>query len=110
MILQCFRFSVVSDPINTSQELNKDLDKVGSWANKWKMSFNPDPLKQAQAVIFFTENNQLYHPPLLFNNSTVQQTSTQNHLGIHLNEELIFKHHINEKTDQVNKGIGLFVN
>ena len=103
MILQCFRFSVVSDPINTSQELNKDLDKVGSWANKWKMSFNLDPSKQAQAVIFFTENNQLYHPPLLFNNSTVQQTSTQNHLGIHLNEELISKHHINEKTDQVNK-------
>ena len=27
-------FSVVSDPINTSQKLKKDLDKVGLWANK----------------------------------------------------------------------------
>ena len=35
--------SVVSHPINTSQKLNKDHDKVGTWANKWKMSFNPDP-------------------------------------------------------------------
>ena len=51
-------FSVVSDPINTSQKLNKDPDKVGLWANKWKMSFNPDPSKQAQEVIFFTEDNQ----------------------------------------------------
>ena len=41
-------FSVVSGPINTSQKLNKDLDKVGLWVNKWKMSFNPDPSKQAQ--------------------------------------------------------------
>ena len=51
-------FSVVSNPINTSQKLNKDLDKVGFWANKWKMSFNSDPSKQAQVVIFFTEDIQ----------------------------------------------------
>ena len=51
-------FSVVSDPINTSQKLNKDPDKVDLWANKWKMSFNPDPSKQAQDIIFFTEDNQ----------------------------------------------------
>ena len=46
-------FSVVSDPVNTSQKLDKDLDKVGLWTNKGKMSFNPDPSKQAQEVIFF---------------------------------------------------------
>ena len=50
--------SVVSDPTTTSQKLNKDLDKVGLWANKWKMSLNLDPLKQAQEVISFTEDNQ----------------------------------------------------
>ena len=53
-------FSVVRDPINTLQKLklNKDLDKVGLWAIKWKMSINLDPSKQAQEVIFFTEDNQ----------------------------------------------------
>ena len=50
--------SVVSDPTTTSQKLNKDLDKVGLWANKWKMSLNLDPLKQAQEVISFMEDNQ----------------------------------------------------
>ena len=38
-------FSVVSNPINTLQKLNKDHDKVGFWANKWKMFFNPDSSK-----------------------------------------------------------------
>ena len=51
-------FSVVSNPISASQKVNKDLDKVDLWSNKWKMSFNPDLSKQAQVVIFFTENNQ----------------------------------------------------
>ena len=41
-------FSVFSDPINTSQKLNKDLDKVGLWTKKMKMYFDPDPSKQAQ--------------------------------------------------------------
>ena len=36
-------FLVVCDPINTSQKLNNDLDKVSLRANKRKMSFNPDP-------------------------------------------------------------------
>ena len=31
-------FSIVSDPINTSQKLNKDLDEVSLWLNKWKIS------------------------------------------------------------------------
>ena len=36
-------FPVVRDPINTSQKLNNDLDKVSLLANRWKMFFNPDP-------------------------------------------------------------------
>ena len=99
-------FLAVCDPINTSQKLINDLDKVSLWANKWKMSFNPDPSKQAQEVIFSRKINKVYHPPLLFNNSTIQQIS-QKHLGIHLDEELTFKHHINENINKASKGIGV---
>ena len=45
-------FSVVHD-LNTSvNEINDNLKKIEAWAHQWKMSFNPDPLKQAQEVIF----------------------------------------------------------
>ena len=71
------------------------------------MSLNPDRSKQAQEVIFSCLINKVYHPPFLFNNSTVQQLSTQRHLGIHLDEELTFKHHINEKINKANKGVGI---
>ena len=91
----------------TLSKLNNDLDRVSLWANKWETPFNRNPSKQAPEVIFPLKTNKVYHPPLLFNNSTVQQISTQKHLGIHLDEKLTFKHHINEKTNKVNKGIGI---
>ena len=72
-------FPVFRDPINTTQKLNNDLDKVSLWANKWIMSLNPDPSKQAQEVIFSRKINKVFHPPLLFNNSTVHKISSQKH-------------------------------
>ena len=36
----------------SAEELNDDLKKVNEWAFQWKMSFNPDPSKQAQEVLF----------------------------------------------------------
>ena len=100
-------FSVVRDSINTSQKLNNDVHQVSLWGNKWKMSVNPDPSKQAQEVIFSRNINKVYHSPHLSNNSTVQQISSQKHLRIHLDEELTFKHHINGKINKANKGMGI---
>ena len=45
-------FSVVHNVNTTAKELNNDLVKISRWAYQWKMSFNPDPSKQAQEVIF----------------------------------------------------------
>ena len=68
---------------NTSPlELNSDLAKINRWAFQWKMSFNPDPQKQAQEVIFGRKSKAISYPPLLFNNNHVTQTTSQKLLGI----------------------------
>ena len=54
--------------------------------------------------------NKIYHPASLYINSAVEQIPTQEHLGIHLNEELTFKHYINEKINKANRVLELFVN
>ena len=48
-------FSVVHDVNSFSANLNNDLLKISDWAIQWKMSFNPDPSKQAQELIFSTQ-------------------------------------------------------
>ena len=45
-------FSVVHNANTTANELNNSVVKISRWACQWKMSFNPDPSKQAQEVIF----------------------------------------------------------
>ena len=44
-------FSVVHDVNAAARELNDDLKKMNKWAFQWKMSFNPDPSKQASVTL-----------------------------------------------------------
>ena len=100
-------FSVIDDPIESSIALNNDLRKIQQWAYQWKMAFNPDPSKQAQEVIFSRKRLQVNHPDLYFNESIVEKTSSQKHLGVILDEKLSFKQHINYLLEKTTKCIGV---
>ena len=73
------------------------------------MSFNPDPSKQAQNVIFSTKLQMSTHPKLSFNNNTVTESVTQKHLGMLLNTKLDFQEHLKSLLKKVNKTIGLLL-
>ena len=57
-------FSGAHTANNAAKELNNDLEKIGRWAFRWKISFNPDPNKQAQEIMFSRKTKREYHPPL----------------------------------------------
>ena len=100
-------FQLVHNPQISAQNLNDDLGKISKWAFQWKMSFNPDITKQAQEVIFSRKSNKSFHPDLFFNNSVVQRTSAQKHLGILLDEKLSFNQHLKDKIAKANKIINV---
>ena len=81
-------FSVIHDSSTSALELNNDLAKINKWAIQWKMSFNPDPKKQAQEVIFSRKSKAASHPPLVFNNNNLMQATSHKHLGITLDTRL----------------------
>ena len=99
-------FSVIHDVDAYANELNNDLYQINKWAFQWKMSFNPDPSKQAQEIIL-SRKTKKSHPSLRFNNSIVSQTPYQKHLGIFLDTQLTFEEHMKVITTKVNKTIGL---
>ena len=72
-------FNVAHDINTSANELNNDLKKVSNWAFQWKMSFNPDPSKQAQEVIFSQKLKKVTHSLLVFNNASVSQCKSQKH-------------------------------
>ena len=66
-------FSVIRNKHLSAQNLSEDLNKINLWAFQWKMSFNPDPSKQAQEVIFSRKLQKSVYPALHFNNIAVTQ-------------------------------------
>ena len=69
------------------------------------MSFNPDPNKEAQEVIFSRKLKKVCHYPLCFNN--VSQVSSQKHLGLTLDNRLIIDKHLINVSNKISKTIGL---
>ena len=91
----------------SSLQLNDALIKISKWSYQWKMSFNSEVTKQAQDVVFSCKSHKVIYPTVYFNNSPVIWSSSQKHLGIHLDEKLNFIYHINEKISKANKGVGV---
>ena len=100
-------FSIVHNVGLSSEQLDQDLSKVSDWGFKWEMSFNPDPSKQAQEVIFSRKLIKPNHPVICFNGLPVNSTTFQKHLGLVLDDKLNFNIHLKEKCVKVNKGIGI---
>ena len=40
-------FTVFQEPYSAASDINHDLELISQWAHTWRMSFNPDPHKQA---------------------------------------------------------------
>ena len=87
-------FSVVDNINLSATNLNSDVSKINAWAKQWKMTFNPDPNKQAQEVIFSRKIKKTSHPPLTFNNNSVKQVQFQKHLGVYLDSRSDFREHL----------------
>ena len=100
-------FSVIHDSVITTLELKSDLSRIKQWTFQWKMSFNPDPNKQAQEVIFARKLKKFCHPSLRFNNNNISQASSQKHLGLTLDNRLTFDKHLTNVSNKISKTIGL---
>ena len=68
-------YLVVTDPLISTADLNHDLELISQWAFQWKMTFNPDPNKQATEILFSCKKKPVQHPVLSFNGSPVSRVS-----------------------------------
>ena len=100
-------FSVVHDITTSSCDLNYELNRGREWVFQWKMSFNLEPSKQAQKVIFTRKLQKKDYPPLYFNDSSVKETCKQKHLGMLLDFRLDFQEHWKSLVKKVNKTVAL---
>ena len=86
---------MVEDSNTAANDMNHDLDLRSQWAYAWRMSFNPDPQKQAVELTFSRKKTEIDHPAIFFNNIPVKKVSEHKHLGIILDSKLSFSARIN---------------
>ena len=71
------------------------------------MSFNPDPTRQAQELIFSCKMQATNHPTLFFSENVIPQTTLQKHLGMFLDSKLNFSEHLKAIFQKTNETLGL---
>ena len=81
-----------SDPSETAAKLNRDLDKISTWALIWKVSFGA---KKSKDMIFSKKilNNS---PTIKFNNTNDERVNTHTHLILFLTSSLDWNIQIHE--------------
>ena len=67
---------LINDSNAGAKQLCEDLGNIEEWPFQWKMSFNPDPSKQAQEVVFTRKVKKVVRPQIFFNNKSFQQVSS----------------------------------
>ena len=82
------------------------MNRKNNWVFQWNMSFNPDPSKQAQGVIFSRKLQKSAHLTLSFNRNSVTQSATQKYLGMLLGSKLGFQGHLKSILNKLTKAIG----
>ena len=100
-------FTVVQEPNAAAEDMNHDLELISRLAHDWRMSFNPDPQKQAVELLLSKKRHEIDHPVILFNNTPVKKVTEHKHLGIILDLKLSFSAHIKSASSKTRRGIGL---
>ena len=100
-------FSEIHDINTSATDLHVDLEKIGDWAFKWNMNFNPEPNKQTEEIIFSRKKTASPHPVVYFDNKPVKSSQLQKYLGTMFDSNISYQHHIKSILNKSDKTIGI---
>ena len=80
----------LKDPDRRAAILNSDLEKINSWAKRWKVSFNEE---KTELLTFKKDNLPVY--PLSFGNIVLEDKECHKHLGLTFQSNCKWEKHIN---------------
>ena len=101
-----------TDGANGASDLQKDLDKLYEWSNKWLLKFHPEKCKVLSLGNRPPEDIptlHLYsqHPNRTLEEIPLQETISEKDIGVFIDNKLSFKDQINTKTTKANTIMGI---
>ena len=99
----CSLFATGSDPAETSAKLNRDLENISHWAQRWKITFNSSKSKD----IIFSNKYLNNSPPLILNNNYIDRVNVHKHLGLYLSSSLDWSVQVREVCLKANRKLSV---
>ena len=84
-------------------EINRDLETLNEWAEKWNMDFNPAKTK----MVIFSNKKLKSKPKIQLKGEHIEQVSSHKHLGVFLSQDMKWTTHIDYSVKKVKKKLGL---
>ncbi len=84
-------------------QLNRDLERLSTWAERWLMLFNSTKTK----YMIVSNKHQQQYPELKLDGECLERVSNYPQLGLHLNENMCWAEHIDHLITKASKKIGL---
>lgn len=84
------------------QSLQSDLVSLTSWCTAWQMTLNPSKTK----LMCFTKKASRIPTSYLLNNTSVELTTSYKYLGVNIQSDLSWHHHINVTLASANRSLG----
>ena len=99
-------FRIIQSQADTNI-LQKDLNNLVDWSDKWQLRFNADKCK----ILHLGRTNPQSHYKMRLNNSkeevTLESSKMEKDLGVMVDHELKFSKHIEIQVNKANKILGL---
>jgi hypothetical protein len=97
----CVLYRCIKSP-SDAELLQKDLDTLTQWQNRWQMRFN----EKKCFIMRITQSKKPLQYNYKLNNSTLQETSSHSYLGVEISQDLKWNQHINNIAAKANRTLG----
>ena len=97
----CILYSAVAGPEDAGR-LQRDLDTLTTWQNKWQMAFNA----QKCYVMRISHARSPHQFTYTLNNTILQETSNHPYLGVDISNDMSWNSHIDRISSKANRTLG----
>ena len=94
----------LSNDNQSIDKINRDLERLSSWATQWLVQFNPTKTKY---LIFSKKLERRAYPPLYLQNKRLVEVEQHKHLGLTLNNKLTWEDHISRVCTEAGKRLSV---
>ena len=84
-------FLIVDNAIESADILNRHLNTITSWSNKWLVNFN-SPKTETMDILW--KINKPHHPSLIMNNQKLEDVKFHKHPGVTISDDGSCNKHI----------------